>query len=70
MHHTAVRALAYKWQRILHRCWKDSVPYDDARYLAALRKQGSPLIPRIEALSKTIPEKPIKPAKENVNKSP
>jgi hypothetical protein len=50
MHHTAVRALAYKWQRILWRCWQDGVPYNEARYLAALRKQGSPLIARIEAL--------------------
>ena len=24
----AKRALAYKWQRIIFRCWKDKVPYD------------------------------------------
>jgi len=41
-HHAAVRALAFKWQRILFRCWKDRRPYDEQRYLAALRRRGSP----------------------------
>lgn len=40
---TAVRALAFKWIRILWRCWHDGVPYDEARYLRALRQRGSPL---------------------------
>lgn len=43
-HHTAVRALAYKWQRIIFRCWQDHTPYDDARYEAVLLKRGSPLV--------------------------
>jgi transposase len=47
-HHAALRALAFKWLRILFRCWKDRVPYDEARYLRALRKRGSPLADRIE----------------------
>jgi transposase len=34
----AIRALAYKWQRILFRCWKDRVPYSDSRYQTALAK--------------------------------
>lgn len=42
-HHAAVRALAFKWIRIAFRCWQDSVPYDDARYIASLRRHGSPL---------------------------
>ena len=42
-HHAAVRALAFKWQRILFRCWKDHQPYDEAKYLEALRRRGSPL---------------------------
>jgi transposase len=50
-HHQAVRALAFKWQRVLFRCWQNHEPYDDARYLAALRKRGSPLVARIEALA-------------------
>jgi ribosomal protein S15P/S13E len=41
-HHAAVRALAFKWQRILFRCWKDRQPYDEQKYLAALRRRGSP----------------------------
>lgn len=43
-HHAALRSLAYKWMRILFRCWKDRTPYDEATYLAALRRHGSPLV--------------------------
>jgi transposase len=39
-----LRALAYKWQRVLFRCWQNHEPYDETRYLAALRRRGSPLI--------------------------
>jgi transposase len=42
-HHAAVRALAFKWIRIVFRCWKDRVAYDESKYLAALTKRGSPL---------------------------
>jgi len=42
-HHAILRSLAFKWVRILWRCWKDNVPYDDARYLAALSNRRSPL---------------------------
>jgi transposase len=42
-HHVAIRALAYKWIRILFRCWKDHVPYRDDVYSQSLRKHGSPL---------------------------
>jgi Transposase IS116/IS110/IS902 family len=42
-HHAAVRALAFKWIRILFRCWRDRVAYDENKYLAALAKRGSPL---------------------------
>jgi hypothetical protein len=41
-HHAAVRALAFKWQRILFRCWQDHQPYDEEKYLAVLRQKGSP----------------------------
>jgi transposase len=43
-HHAALRALAYKWIRILFRCWKDRKPYDDATYTDALRRHGSSLV--------------------------
>jgi transposase len=43
-HQAALRALAFKWIRILHRCWVDRVPYDESRYPMALRKRGAPLL--------------------------
>jgi transposase len=42
-HHAAIRALAYKWIRILYRCWKTSTPYDESLYLNALRQRHSAL---------------------------
>ena len=42
-HHMAVRTLAFKWQRILFRCWQDGKPYDEQVYIASLKKRGSPL---------------------------
>ena len=43
-HHAALRALAYKWIRILFRCWKDRTPYNEGRYIDALCRRGSPLV--------------------------
>lgn len=43
-HHQAVRALAYKWIRILYVCWKEQRPYDDGHYMSMLKKRGSNLI--------------------------
>jgi transposase len=40
-HHAAVRALAYKWIRIIYRCWQDHTPYDEARYLRNLAARNS-----------------------------
>jgi transposase len=40
-HHAAVRALGYKWIRIIYRCWKDRKPYDEEVYLRSLRRRGS-----------------------------
>jgi len=45
-HHTAVRALAFKWMRILYRCWKDRQPYREDWYLLSLAKRNLPL-PRL-----------------------
>src|SRR5207245_702065 len=42
-HHAAVRALAFKWIRILFRCWKNRTPYDEQVYLQSLQKRNSPL---------------------------
>jgi hypothetical protein len=43
-HQVAVRALAYKWIRVLYRCWQTRTPYDESVYLNALRVHGSPLV--------------------------
>jgi transposase len=40
-HHAAVRSLAYKWIRIIYRCWKDGKPYDEQIYLQSLSRRGS-----------------------------
>lgn len=46
-----MRALAYKWQRILWRCWQDRTPYDEAIYLRALWRAGSPLLSKLSKAS-------------------
>jgi len=43
-HQAAVRALAFKWIRILFRCWQNRTPYNEAVYLNALQRRGSPLL--------------------------
>lgn len=40
----AVRALAYKWIRIIWKCWQTRTPYSEVKYLEALRKKGSTLL--------------------------
>lgn len=40
----AVRALAFKWIRILYRCWKTRTPYDESVYLKALERRNSTLL--------------------------
>ena len=65
-HHTAVRALAYKWQRVIWRCWQDHTVYDDARYEAVLRKRNSPLITRFDHIE--LGKSPVKTAKKNAER--
>ena len=43
-YHVTVRALAYKWQRVIFACWITHQPYDEARYLQRLRQTGSSLV--------------------------
>lgn len=47
-HHAAVRSLAFKWIRILWRCWQDRSPYDETAYIQTLRRRGSPLAWRLQ----------------------
>jgi transposase len=43
-HHAAVRALAFKWIRIIWKCWQTRTPYSEVKYLESLRKKGSSLL--------------------------
>jgi transposase len=43
-HQAAVRALAFKWIRILFRCWQNRTRYEEAVYLNALKQRGAPLL--------------------------
>lgn len=43
-HPAAMRSLAFKWIRILFRCWQQREAYDEAKYVAALQRHGSPLV--------------------------
>src|ERR671931_2773552 len=40
-HQAAVRALAFKWSRILYRGWQTRTPYNETLYLQALNQRGS-----------------------------
>ena len=41
-HHAAVRALAYKWIRIIYHLWRTGKPYDEALYVRRLRDAARP----------------------------
>lgn len=62
-HHTAVRALAYKWQRIIWKCWQSRTPYREDLYEAALRKNGSPLVTLFDQIE--VGKSPVKTAKKS-----
>ena len=63
-HHTAVRALAFKWQRIIWRCWQDRQPYEEAKYETALKENGSELVKLFDRVE--LGKSPFKnPAKKN-----
>src|SRR5215831_1863901 len=50
-HQAAVRALAFKWIRILYRCWQERTPYDESVYLQALNRRGASLIHTLAKVS-------------------
>jgi transposase len=67
-HHTAVRALAFKWQRIIWRCWMSRTPYKEQTYEAALRKRGSKCLGLFDKID--LGKSPVKkPAKTPGNKN-
>ncbi len=43
-HQAAVRALAFKWIRIIFHLWKTRATYDENLYIQQLRKRNSPVV--------------------------
>jgi transposase len=53
-HQAAVRSVAFKWIRILFRCWKDRTPYDDTRYTESLCRRSTPSNSAVRMMWKNI----------------
>jgi transposase len=51
-HQAARRALAFKWIRLLSRCWKAHTPSDEVTSLTALKRRGAPLLREVQKSSK------------------
>ncbi len=54
----AVRALAFKWIRVLYRCWQTRTPYSEVAYLKALKRRGSPLLNQAIDSKQNLTEQP------------
>jgi transposase len=50
-HQAILRALAFKWLRILWRCWQKREAYDQEKYLQQLEKRRSPIAARARQLA-------------------
>jgi transposase len=50
-HQAAVRALAFKWLRMLFRCWQDRTPDHESVDLKALNRRGSALLQNLTQAS-------------------
>lgn len=48
---SALRSLAFKWIRIVWKCWKERVCYSEKHYLAQLEKRGSPIAKRAKEIA-------------------
>ena len=44
-----LRALAFKWARIMYRCWQERELYDEKQYMQSLKEHGSWLAQAAEA---------------------
>ena len=44
-HAIILRALAFKWVRVLWECWQERTPYNETRYLQQLIHRKSPNAP-------------------------
>jgi len=54
-HHAAIRSLAFKWIRVMFRCWKNHEEYDEVKYLQALQRAGSDVLKYIGAKPVHVP---------------
>ncbi len=50
-HHAIMRALAFKWLRVLWRCWQKRQPYNQEQFLRQLEKRRSPIAARARQLA-------------------
>ena len=50
-HHSAVRAVAFQWIRIVYRCWLNHEPYQERIFLAAQRRRNSPFAAKNSAVT-------------------
>jgi len=50
-HAAILRALAFKWVRILWKCWQSRTPYDNSLYEAQLARRKSPLADILKSAS-------------------
>jgi transposase len=49
-HQAVLRSLAFKWVRVLWRCWHDQAPYREETYLQSLRRKHVPLLDELAAI--------------------
>jgi hypothetical protein len=52
-HHAIIRSLAFKWIRILFRCWKNHTPYRETAYLSRLASRSPAPATPVEIVWKT-----------------
>lgn len=55
--HAILRSLAFKWLRVLWRCWRDRQPYDDQLYLKQLKLHAPPYLSHLPQGSNSEQEK-------------
>jgi transposase len=48
-HQAAIRELAFKWIRIILRCWKNRTTYDESVYIASLIQRQSPVVKYLDS---------------------
>ena len=52
-HQAAIRALAYKWIRIIFRMWQTRTPYSETLYLEQLKSRNSPLLAYLDPIQES-----------------